>query len=227
MSFERKDQMTSDAPKFHRKNIFQNDVYSVSNTNNYNPLTCQIMGTYQTNIYPNPYETTNNKNYGKPSTNKYDGKVFEKNIEMNYNNKCAKKQEDSIFGDNLNDNNKLVGKKQYDRSKGDFNLINGEGNDIFGSKEAGKKQFNRFKAEINVINPQLNEETSLKDVGKKMYYEKGKNDFNLISGQRNDEGRYTSAKQEFQIDKKGEETLKKRLYENSNLVNQFAGFLIK
>lgn len=223
ISLDRREINDSDAPKFHRKNIFHNDVYAVQKTNNYNPLTCQIMGVYNQN--DDAYVTTNNKQYGKPSSAKYDPSVFEKNLE----NKCKINSKSNAVD---NDSNLIFGgKKQYDRQKTDFNPISLEGSNQMLSN-AGKKQYqDRPKADFNLINGQRQyagpEDSLQKEIGKKMFSEKGKADFNVISGQRNEEGKYISAKQEYHMDRKGEDLIKKRLLENSNnlnnLGNQFAG----
>ena len=222
-----------DEPKFHRKNIFHNDVYSISKTNNYNPVTCQIVGDCNPISQNNMHTyTTNNRDYGKPSTQKYDPKVFEKNMEVNFMNKQEKKQEETaIFSDKLNNDSKFGGKKQYDRPKNEFNLINGQCNEEMGIKDVGKRQYyDRPKTDFNVINGQFNgpfngnEDILQKEAGKKKFVERTKADFNVISGQRNEEnGRYISAKQEYHMERKGEDALKKKINDN-NLINQFAGF---
>ena len=134
---------------------------------------------------------------------------------INYKNEANAQNEDNKFS---------IGKKQFDRPKSEFNPLNYEGNVQIGSN-AGKKQFNeRPKGDFNVINGQINAgEEMMSAGGKRMNYQKGNADFNLISGQKQEEGKYISAKQEYHMDKKGEDMLKKRLMENSDLLNQFAG----
>lgn len=138
---------------------------------------------------------------------------------INYKNEANAQNEDLKFS---------VGKKQFDRPRSEFNPLNYEGNNVQIGSNAGKKQFaERQKGDFNVINGQINGvEEMMGGGGKRMNYPKGNADFNLISGQRQEEGKYISAKQEYHMDKKGEDMLKKRLMENANLINQFAGDFI-
>lgn len=160
--------------------------------------------------------------------------------DLNDNSKLAgKKQFDRLKIDQnvFNNNNQPIenvfanpfGKKQYqDKSKLEYNVVNPT-SEILGNNSFGKKQFqdNKLKADFNVLNNgtyDLNKEFILNEIGKKKFHEKAKADFNVISGKKNEEGKYVSAKQEFQLDTKGEEFFKKKLTENSNnLANLFAG----
>lgn len=205
-------------PRFHRKNIFHNDVYAVTKTNNYNPVTCQILGDPALNQEDN-YVTTNNKNYGNAGNNKVvENSLYERKIEEKYMPQTRNYPE--------NGDAKMGGKRIFDKQRNEFNPINLDGGGPM-VVNTGKKQFcDRGKADINVLNGQINvpEDALQREMGKRKFAEKSKADFNLISGQRYDEGRFVSAKQEYHMDKKGEDLIKKRLMENSNnLLDQFAG----
>lgn len=258
--------------KFHRKNVFHNDLYEKKSTNNnYNPVTGQVRGANAGPSYGgeehNPYSTMN-RDYGKGNSgvgvgvgvggglDKLAGKrqcdrPGEFNIISNeggaegilssmgkrqYNEKT--KNDFNLINGQFNYNPEenmgypvsLAGKKQFDHGKAnEFNIINNEGSGL-NSRNAGKRQYNeKGKNEFNVISGPYQggqeEGYGAKDFGKKKFVEKGKNEFNLISGQKNEEGKYFSAKQEYNNlgENRTADYLKKRLMENSNLVDKFAG----
>ena len=173
-------------PKFHRKNIFHNDVYGAAKPNNYNPLTCQIMGVYNNN--EDSYMTTNNIQYGKPPPKgKNDNSVFERNMENKYNVNVTSNKNTGNEVDG-----KFIGKKQYDRQKPDYNPFNNEPNMVNDDSKfpaVGKKQFDRQKADFNPINYKNEANNAQNDdnkflIGKKQF-DRPKSEYNPLNYEAN------------------------------------------